>query len=1245
MLTTQRTEHMVLTAVLGEREVRLMIDSGANQSYVSRSTGQWLRQYKRKKELPYSLTMANGSHARLVDECLSEIPLKIGQHEETVTLDITDLPKYDVVLGMAWLHRHNPTINWKTRTLEFTQCSANELGDRSSPKAPILARAIWVRPQGRQLAEISDEPTAHELPPEYQDFKELFKEREKLAALPEHKPWDHKIEFLEGQQPKHKGWQKRLSPKEDTFLRKYIKDNLAKGFIRKSKSPISHGMLFVAKKDGDLRPCVDFRPTNAITRRNQYPIPLISELQHRVGGKNWYSIFDVMDAFNRVRMAEGEEWKTAFTTPFGLWEYLVMPFGLTNAPATFQEFINDALKEYLGDFVVAYLDDILVFSDTYEQHVEHVRKVMKALQAKDLPLKLGKCEFHKHEVAFLGYRISNKGLGPDPAKVRAIVDWPIPQSVKDIQSFLGLANYYRQFILGYSDVAAPLTELTKKDVRFLFEKKCAEAFKELKRRLTIAPILRIFNHEKEAFVETDASDKAIGAVLNQKDENGKLVPTAYYSRKMTEPESNYDIHDKELLAIVEALRTWRVYLEGAKHPVQIYTDHKNLLYWTTTKELNRRQVRWSETLAMYDFKITHVRGTENGRADALSRRPDYMEGLEPEPASILKKEGNCLTYKAPKNQLALMDIDLTESQKQQVMQERHDQKTAGHKGVAKTIELITRDFNWKGIRKDVEDYIQKCDTCSKTKHERHKPYGLLQSPATPDKAWSSIAMDFVTGLPKSAEPTTGTEFDAILVIIDRLTGYAHMEPCLKTLTAEHFAYLLTKTVIAQHGTPEEIISDRDKLFTSNFWKSMADLLGIKHKLSTAYHPQTDGQTERTNQTMEQYLRCYVNYDQDNWVQLLPIAQLAFNNSTGPAGISPFYANHGFHPRIDRDPKGIQPLAEKANVSVSKLQALHAKMKTQIEQLRQRTAATANKKRSEGPDFQEGEMVYLSRKNIKTQRPSEKLDHTKLGPFRIRERKGPVTFKLDIPEHMKIHPVFHKSLLEPCHDKDATPYEPELEEDYHTDNRTPEKIMEKRSFWDKVHYLVHWSETDKSEDTWETEDALTQEFLDQYHHQQNSSRRPSRRQTPRGTAQTIMGMNDNSPPIQLILSRGNPPTHYLTKWTPTRDSEWLPKEQVPVTAIKEYHIHRVRIIRLPPGDDQLEGWHRQILRDLREDQPPPYSKQPPSLSTQVRAPPPISNQAQQRRLPPRGGVAPEPPEPASPDAASCWNDPRGPRGRR
>ena len=335
-------------------------------------------------------------------------------------------------------------------------------------------------------------------------------------------------------------------------------------------------------------------------------------------------------------MAEGEEWKTAFRTRYGLYEYLVMPFGLTNAPASCQEMMNDVLKEFLDQTVIVYLDDILVYTNgPLTEHIRDVQNILQQLLLWNLKAKPEKCDFHKTEVEFLGFIVGINGVKIDPTKTKSVQEWPTPKTIKDVQSFLGFTNYNRKFVKDYSKLALPLTTLTKKDTEFKWTKEHETSFQTLKNAISNTSALRLFDSDRPIQVETDASDRAIGACLTQ-EYDGKRQPIAYYSKKMTPAEENYDIHDKELLAIVSALKHWRVYCEGAPS-LTIYTDHKNLLHFTTTKDLNIRQTRWSELLGQYKFEIRYTPGKDNGRADALSRRSDYMENKQPMSHSILKE--------------------------------------------------------------------------------------------------------------------------------------------------------------------------------------------------------------------------------------------------------------------------------------------------------------------------------------------------------------------------------------------------------------------------------------------------------------------------------------------------------------------------------------------------------------------------------------------------------------------------------
>ncbi len=578
---------------------------------------------------------------------------------------------------------------------------------------------------------------------------------------------------------------------------------------------------------------------------------------------------------------------------------------------------------------------------------------------------------------------------------------------------------------------------------------------------------------------------------------------------------------------MDALREWRVYLEGSKYPVQIYTDHKNLIYFTTTKELNRRQVRWAETLAAYNFRISYVKGSENGRADALSRKPEYVSNKTHPSHAILRLEGDTLV--ANTQQIAatmiVQEDEWTEKIKagyasdavarkqledpvgdfsnhnglllfqkrvyvptgirKELVQHEHGLPAHGHQGNRKTLQRISQVYYFPGIRNVVKEVVKNCDTCIRSKAARHAPYGQLQSPNTPSQPWKSIAMDFVVKLPPSKDKWTGQEYDSILVINDRLTKYAYMIPYKEASTAEDLANVFLRTIVANHGTPDEIISDRDKLFTSKFWTTLMAALGTKRKLSTAFHPQTDGQTERTNQTMEAYLRCYVNYKQNNWVDLLPLAQFAFNSAESEGtGVTPFFANYGFTPKAYKTPLPDSADAQEAKVKAEELLNLHQELATDIKFIAQRAAIYYNQKHSVGPELKEGGRVYLLRKNVQTKRPSDKLDHKKLGPFEIDKKLGPVTYRLKLPKTMEIHPVFHVSLLEPA--PPGAPPAPKTE----VQRLDPLKEYEVESILDcqyirgKVKYLVKWEGYPHSENSWEPKDNLKNcpAKLEQFHRQ-------------------------------------------------------------------------------------------------------------------------------------------------------------------
>ncbi|SLM38210.1 retrotransposon nucleocapsid protein [Lasallia pustulata] len=411
-----------------------------------------------------------------------------------------------------------------------------------------------------------------------------------------------------------------MSLEELRVLRKWLDDNLAKGFICASSLPAALPVLFAQKPGGGLCFCVDYRGLNAITIKNQYAMPLIQETLSRLSNAKYYTKLDIIAAFNTIRIKEGQEWLTAFNTHYGLFETLVIPFRLSNAPATFQARINDILRLYLDIFCTAYIDDILIYSDDLQSHRGHVYAVLQALREAGLHCDLKKCKFEVTEVVYLGMIMSTSGVRMDPKKVKCIVDWQTPSNLKDVQAFLGFSNFYRQFIKSFPRIAKPLVALTKKDAKFQWTDNCSQAFKCLKKSFIITPILKHYNPKKQTIIEADASDYVSSSILSQYDDEGTLHPVAFMSEKYNSAECNYKIYDKELLAIVHCLERWRSELTRIDHPVAVLTDHHNLLYFMSTKQLTQREVRWSEFLSGFDYIIKSTPEKANGKADALTRR-------------------------------------------------------------------------------------------------------------------------------------------------------------------------------------------------------------------------------------------------------------------------------------------------------------------------------------------------------------------------------------------------------------------------------------------------------------------------------------------------------------------------------------------------------------------------------------------------------------------------------------------------
>ncbi|GJU21126.1 putative nucleotidyltransferase, ribonuclease H [Tanacetum coccineum] len=581
-----------------------------------------------------------------------------------------------------------------------------------------------------------------------QDFPEVFPDE--LPRLPPPRQVEFRIDIIPGVAPvAHAPY--RLAPSEMKELSKQLQELSEKGFIRPSSSPWGAPVLFVKKKDGSFRMCIDYRELNKLTIKNRYPLPRIDDLFDQLQGSSVYSKIDLRSGYHQLRIREEDIPITAFRTRYGHYEFQVMPFGLTNAPAVFMDLMNRVCKPYLDKFVIVFIDDILIYSKNKEEHGEHLKTILNLLRSEKLYAKFSKCDFWLDSVQFLGHVIDSSGVHVDPAKIEAIKNWAAPTTPTEVRQFLGLAGYYRRFIKEFSLISKPLTKLTQKNKPYVWGNDEEEAFQTLKLKLCSAPILSLPEGSEDFVMYCDASLKGFGAVLMQRE---KVI--AYASRQLRKNEENYTTHDLELGAVVFALRLWRHYLYGTK--CTVYTDHKSLQYILDQKELNMRQRRWIELLSDYDHVIRYHPGKVNVVADALSRKdkepirvralvvtvhnnlPEQIRNAQVEAckeenigAEGFRGEGEPFEVRSDGTKClkGRVWLPLFGGLRDLIMLESHKSKYSIHPRSNKMYHDLKKLYWWPNMKADNATYVSKCLTCAKVKAEHQKPSGLLQQPKIP----------------------------------------------------------------------------------------------------------------------------------------------------------------------------------------------------------------------------------------------------------------------------------------------------------------------------------------------------------------------------------------------------------------------------------------------------------------------------------------------------------------------------------
>jgi hypothetical protein len=703
---------------------------------------------------------------------------------------------------------------------------------------------------------------------------------------------------------------------------------------------------------------------NVIIKKNRYSISLIAKIIARLSKTKWMTKIDIRHAFNKIRMHfKKNENLITFRIKYETYKYLIMFFELINESSTFQNFMNDTLMNYLDEFVITYLDDIIVYSNSKKKHIRHVRKILQRFREANIQTNVDKCEFHTTETKFLEMIIDRDDIKMNLEKIRAIVEWNTSNHLKDVQTFLRFVNFYRRFIKNFSKIVKSLIKMTRKDQSFYWIENCQIAFEQFKKRIIETLVLFYFSSELKTFLESDSFDYVSIEILSQKEDDDFVRSITYFFKTLFFAKCNYEIYDKELLTIIRCFEQWRTELQSVEKSINVLIDHKSLEYFMMIKKLNRRQTRWVEFLAEFDFKIAYQSEKKNDKANSLTKRSKdwsdtnddsddrnkHMHQIvlfsEKVNSKIIQKLNDtkknssvelclfdrvksanqensiCIAIRdAIRNKKKFFDEMLlkkfesienilffkkklwvfeSDQLKLNIIHEIHDQSAAEHSDIRRTCKYLNKWYYWSQVKQSIERYVRNCHICRRFKASRDKYSELLNSLSISNRSWTDIIMNFVIELSKIKD-----DFNAILMIINRLIKMHHCVLCTaekdETLT-EKTIKLLINHVWKLHELSSTIVSDRESQFISLVWKNVCETLKINVKLSTAFHSKTDDQSEIANQKMKRYLRSYCNYQQDDWSKWLFMTKFVSNAVTSIfIELSAFMTNYEFESRMSFD---------------------------------------------------------------------------------------------------------------------------------------------------------------------------------------------------------------------------------------------------------------------------------------------------------------------------------------------------------
>ena len=1129
-----------------------------------------------------------------------------------------DMREYDMIFEYSWLNAVDSNIRWhdrrwlyrnddyeKSKQISINLCSAKKFVDlimivianrdrvyvAMSYQMLLLAQSYQYRKRNVTRCDTLQINRNDHISDVIKKVVEVFF-KTLSNNLNTHDQIEHAID-LQSDKKSRSEFIYNMSHDEFIVIRDYFENALTKKWIRSFNAFVETSVLFVKKSNDSLRLCVNYRKLNEIIIKNNYSLSLLFETLKRFANAKHFIKINIRNAYHKIRIREENEWKIAFRIRYEQYEYQIMFFDFVNAFATFQSYVNEALKSYIDVFCVMYLNDVLIYSENEQQHWEHVRLMLKALLRYRLYVKLKKCEFNKEKIIFFDFVVERNDIQMKRSRINAIVDWFELESAKNIMIFLDFVEFYRRFVREFSQIVTSLTNLTrdvkKKKSRFSFvmTQKIRVAFDELKIKFTTASILTHYDWEVKLRMKIDASDRETDDVLNQKNKNDQWHFIAFFNYKFKKTEINWDTHDKKLYAIMFDFKNWKHYLQNSKHFIRVIFDHNNLRYFMTIKELNAKQIRWAEKLTAFDFTIEYRKNKLNS-ANASSRKSDIMKSNDNDKnndkfLSILRnklrnqnyqfdlqndqrvfatikfaasttrlrnivttnirntvsnekvfdrcvckildivafrllvhqimkskksylklrksmiawllklqqrnvfvvekqwrqryadKQNEFSKWSVEKNELFRRDFAIYVSEdfatKQEIFRMNHDDSNVKHFARTRIEDAVRRKYFWFDMIKKIANYVRICSECQRMRVHRHKSYdNMIAISSKKKQSFDTVIINFITNMSSVRDSYIEKTNDSILILINKLTKYATYISITKTLNAIDLANLLWREFVYRHEMMRSIISNREFLFTSNFWFTLCWNLRAKRKFSTVFHSQTDEQTERQNAVLEHYLRIYCNFKQNNWSELLFMTQFVYNNSK--------------HSNIDQAFQELlsEYVADLNNDFVSSFSREKTTFATdRAKTLRSNRAHLMNlwkaifeqqiKYYNENhimKNFEFEKKMLLRDVNIRTLRLKKKIDHKQLNSFEIVKKIDTQTYELDLFEQYKfIHSVFHVSLFESWYNRDDANSKSQTILMKDEKKWKISQMLNKRIKKNQSQYLIAWVNSSSYENSWKS----------------------------------------------------------------------------------------------------------------------------------------------------------------------------------